>query len=331
MSTTTLSKDQGGGGKPFVSRPRYNGQGKRSFDQQEGGGETPYISRPRYNGQGKRSFDQQEGGGETPFVSRPRYNGHGKRSFSQQGGGGETPFVSRPRYSGQGKRSYQEQESGEKKPFVSRPRYNGQGKRSFDQQEVGEKKPFVSRPRYNGQGKRSHEELLDSTSHQRNKFVNPELSKDYFNGAITAGDISLHNDETHSMAENDQDQQRKGKMPYRMRHRYFGRKKKDEKEEGNMDKDNSLINEANKDNNVNHKNIIRGIFLLRDNTDLGDVLSRELKKRGFRIEQIMKDAEEDTDSVKSVQSASDNSSDEEHSKMSEEVKSGSDTYYNIRK
>jgi len=171
---------------------------------------------------------------------------------------------------------------------------------SFQQQRGGAK-PYVSRPRYHGTGKRSYDDLANNNNNNNinnnDDLREQEMTSDnYFNGyeETTRKDAGARRLADGVDDQQQQQQRGKGYMPYRMRHRYFGGKKKKDGNVADIQQDN--VN-AGKNNDVAHKNNdmvrknsgIRGILLLRENTRLDDVLSAALKKRGYRIEKIMKE------------------------------------------
>jgi len=198
------------------------------------------------------------------------------------------------------------------KPFVSRPRYNGPGKRSYELQQGGVVKPFVARPRYSGSGKRSYAEAYDGNAANERRFE-----------AMNEGAF--------------QDQRQKGKMPYRMRHRFFSGKKKKDAEDNKMERmrieDAKEVKES-KDA-TRGINSIRGILFLRDSSDIDDALSAELKKRGYTIEKVSYNSNNNVDdhaakrmidsSGLSFDQAKDNLA---NANMAENESRG---YYNIRK
>ena len=110
-----------------------------------------------------------------------------------------------------------------------------------------------------------------------------------------------------------QDQRTKGRKPYRTRHRFFGGKKKKDvvenmekkdeammKNEDDQDKEKENVENTRKGDNKNKevdendeinndakmKNHIKGILFLKDNSDISEELGNQLKKRGYHIETI---------------------------------------------
>ena len=168
--------------------------------------------------------------------------------------------------------------------------------------------------------------------------------------AVSTNNLRLLNVGEGKIIEGFGDQRTKGRKPYRLRHRFFGgKKKKDienmEKKDAESKKHSEVGSMVEKDStkkdevdeikdvkDINKDVEIKGILFLKDNSDITKELRNQLKKRGYHIETI-------NDNDRSDNSYSNNSNNKDVKSViterNEDMEFNNDSYerydYNIRK